>query len=520
MQHLEWTPTMDSEAFIDNIKKMRHAAEIVPLRDGTKCQAMKCTVGKFFLDSFVGLDDTVAENVLRELRGFQAPIFTMKIEPTAANRGSKRPATRGARRRSGRLQRLCDALGRMTTRIEIPLRRFYPGLEDGIASCIGGVMKNVHIEDNGGNEALPACQELLSALEVSTSVRRISLDIPTRFYRDMAPVLTRVPVCCFGSFRLLTEQVVVPEDASAIADLMTDSPYLQAVELAWLDFSSAESYRLLRCGMIQGRSKSLEIQRCTLGDAIETATALAGNEALQEVTLSQLSFTHHSLPQFIDALKARATEMHNLKGLHLLFEDVDDPVLHSTMATFVRDAALFPILSDVQLGCFLYSDRLDDALAHCVRYNTKIRSLSVYCPRTSNPCYKLPALCAALTGNHKVAIILGYPWSYNANLRNIIGRSERKGHWHGDDYSHLSMVSDLNRNGREYLSRDATNRSLGIDLLSKVNGTMDPIFYHLRENLLCSGRPSEPKVTVARKRKTLAPPVESHRRKSSRLDTK
>ena len=542
MEALKWEPTMDSDAFIDSIRTKRRAAAPVSSPIGP-IYLLELTVDRFFLDSLVALDDSIAERVLQELRRFQFPIFGITMEPTTTvairNNDSEHPPTRSVTRRQQRLQRLCETLGSITISMTLPLCRVYPGLADGIASCVRSI-RGLSIEeqdDHRANAALAVCPELLAALQGNTSIKKIRIDISTRFYHIVAPIvknMANLETCRFGSlFPVMTDVFVALNDANAIADLMITSPSLQKLELAGLDLSSVDSDRRLRDGMTHARPKCLEITHCTLRDASRAALALARNSRLEKIQLSQLRFTLHPVSQFMDALKVCAARMLKLNELHLLFEDMEDADLYATMASFIRNANTFPSLSHVQLGCYKYSELLDDALTHCVQHNTNIRRLSVFCPPISNSVrYRLPALCDAMNGNHTVTATLGVAVSIDDNPRNILVREKQPGSWnpdgwawHSDDKKLLDAVSDLNQNGRVYLEKDATSLSKGIDLLSKVNQKLDPIFYHLRENpLLCMGRSREPKATIARavgrKRKMPVQHADTGQRKSARLAAK
>jgi hypothetical protein len=145
------------------------------------------------------------------------------------------------------------------------------------------------------------------------------------------------------------------------------------------------------------------------------------------------------------------------------------------VVNLVRAAARCHHLQVLKLPGVIYTADLDQALADCVRANALLEELSVsYEFLQRHVAIPLPATLDAIESSYALKVV------HIVHFDRVSYRST--------DPSYLrlklciTMITQLNAAGRVYLSTDATNRQLGLNVLGQVKNDLNCIFFHLREN--------------------------------------
>ena len=67
------------------------------------------------------------------------------------------------------------------------------------------------------------------------------------------------------------------------------------------------------------------------------------------------------------------------------------------------------------------------------------------------------------------------------------GSTHSRGCENSPEYRQANCIQYLNGNGKHYMAQQGTNRHLGVEVLIKVNDSLDELYFYLQENpILCN----------------------------------
>jgi hypothetical protein len=272
-----------------------------------------------------------------------------------------------------------------------------------------------------------------------------------------------------------------PADGRPIADLLRANKSITQVDLVRFIFTEELSFSNLCDGIAHAHLESLSVYCCTfVGSPHIFARAIAASQGLQNLEVSFVSFRKESDNViFLGALVELIPQLENLCHFHF---ETDNAVkyyavdaeragtmatLASHMAALIRALGQRPQLESFAIdarGSFanlLEADAFDEALAACLRCSHHLECVKV---------------------DHSFSKAREYPMLYEALKTNYTLQNFRLDQLDPDTAKNLLTLLMLNRAGRGYLAKDATDKGKAVQVLENVKDNLDCLFTHLCES--------------------------------------
>ncbi|GKY96635.1 hypothetical protein MPSEU_000623100 [Mayamaea pseudoterrestris] len=461
-QRLRWLLDMDHNDFINEVLKYQ------PLFPNVSIDFI---VDSHFMEKYLLLDEESTQQVLEALQ--QAPL--KRIEFCGVRPGLNfDPRTRSGAKLLAMYQRLCDALGNISTIEDMllisedqPWGTLHGCALLGLRQVTCVVIFCVYRPQSAQN-----FRAIVTGIRNHPNIKSIELSVPTEHYPAIFPIFQTLPSLAELDLNVAPYDFldVGPGAAHVLADLLVVAASKLQVGIHRLLFLDG-SHRILCDGIIHTNIKALAFDGCKFEDAKSLATALAGTH-VKELRLTDVMFANDKII-FWESLAPGIAFMHQLEKLSIKYWGAMEYTMadskerfDAAMAAITCSLACCPRLKMLELINFCISPSFDNALANCIQKCLKLKDLTVFRAggQTANTCL-YPKTMAVLETNYAL----------------------KRVHLNGADESTRGKVKifrRLNSAGRGYMATNAANQEGGIQVLAhhKVNSDLSSVFTHVREN--------------------------------------
>jgi hypothetical protein len=221
--------------------------------------------------------------------------------------------------------------------------------------------------------------------------------------------------------------------------------------------------------------RQIRISNCSMGDPVSFARALAV-QRIRKIEVKLLAYSESCMTSFCNELANRLDSMSMpvLTEVSIKFtNDSEQPSfgqdLDAAQNRLIRSLSNCGNLETLSLRNVQWTPSTKQALEACVRGLPNLTDLHMYTTEEEpkDP-FTVPALQEVLKDNFVIqSMTLLYYCSVSSHFKSVPG---------------LDTVPCLNREGRSYMREDKLDRSKGINLLARVNTSLDCLYFHLREN--------------------------------------
>ena len=403
------------------------------------------------------------------LKGLQALTHVVVNDDSMDENPILRPSCTAGQKR--RFQSLFQTLGRVPT-ISSAIFHYHNGAGEFIGMALQNLTQIgrlcIQTSVRGGHDVA----NLASGLQNDSSIKILELTVPPEYYPIILPVVSTIRSLEVLELRTnYAVRVLEPASALALGLLMSQESKLRVL-LEKLNCSSAELHASVCTALAGARIRRLEMQSCCFGIPPSILAAALTRSQIKEVQIDDL---HYDVNDFADFLSAVARGMPSMPSLEWLQYR---PNMFFPANQWVEDAARDAVLAarychhlkHICLTFDAYSRAIDEALGDLARTSASLESLQLFKPhRVQYPggYHGMSAFYQAMKTNYKIRTV-----NFNSHKSTL---SEA---WDDDDQMNIRTLLDLNKAGRGYIVKDATNRNSTVKVLEQVNDKLDCIFVH------------------------------------------